>query len=167
MARLSLSHDLDPSSKLVASRISRIAYPTDLSDTSDNALYRATQIAKASAADLLLLTFFPSVPLFEAEPFQKPEAERALSVLLATVKASGISARGLLLTGTDSLGKQIVRRARLERIDLIVMRTRKRSRTFRLFFGSSVAGNVVSSCSVSSFSNSLQPYKHSSPLVHG
>ena len=165
MARLSLSHDLDPSSKLVPSRISRIAYPTDLSDTSDNALYRATQIAKASAADLLLLTS-PPVPLFEAEPFEKPEAERALSVLLATVKASGISARGLLLTGTDSLGKQIVRRARLERIDHRDGNS-KAQQNFQIILWQQRRRQCRSSCSVSSFSNSLQPYKHSSPLVHG
>jgi nucleotide-binding universal stress UspA family protein len=141
MARLYLS---DPSGKLLASPISRIAYPTDLSATSENALYWATQIAKTNAADLLLLHVLPPpVPLFEAEPFEKPEAERALSLLLATVKASGISARGFLLAGTDSIGKQIVRAARLENIDLIVMGTRERSRTYRLFIGSSVASNVV------------------------
>lgn len=167
MGRLYFSHDLDRSGKLLPSPISRIAYPTDLSETSDEALYWATQVAKASAADLLLVHVLPPpVPLFEAEPFEKPEAERAMSVLLATVKASGISARGLLLTGTDSIGKQIVCAARFENTDLIVMGTRERSRTFRLFIGSSVASNVVAHAECPVLVIPYNPVKTVRPVLH-
>jgi nucleotide-binding universal stress UspA family protein len=122
----------------------RIAYPTSLSESSDGALHWAIQITKTSNADLLLFHVLPPpVPLFEAEPFEKREAEIALSLLLAQVNATGVRATGSLLSGTDSIGKQIVRAARLEKIDLVVLGTRNRRRTFGFFIGRSVARSVV------------------------
>jgi nucleotide-binding universal stress UspA family protein len=146
MARPSFIQDLDPliSGKLLAPAISRIAYATDFSEPSDNALHWAIQIAKANAADLLLFHVLPPpVPLFEAEPSEKPEAETALSLLLGQVNATGVRATGSLLSGTDSIGKQIARAARVEKIDLIVMGTRDRCRIFSFFLGRSVARAVV------------------------
>jgi nucleotide-binding universal stress UspA family protein len=139
MARLSLvPHSASLiSGKLLAAPISRVAYATDLRKTSGHVLYWAIQMAKANEADLLLLHVLPSpVPLFEAEPFERPDAELALSLLLAEVKATGISPRGFLLTGTGSIYGQIVRAARLERVDLIVMGSRCRSGLSRLLAGS-------------------------------
>ena len=128
----------------LAAPLRRIAYPTSLSESSDGALHWAIQITKASDADLLIFHVLPPpTPLFEAEPFEKQEAEIALSLLLAQVNATGVRATGSLLSGTDSIGKQIVRAASLEKIDLLVIGSRERGRTFRLFIGSSVACNVV------------------------
>jgi nucleotide-binding universal stress UspA family protein len=132
------------SGKPYSAPLRRIAYPTSLSESSDGALHWAIQITKASDADLLLFHVLPPpVPLFEAEPFEKRDAEIALTLLLRQVNAMGIMATGSLLSGTDSIGKQIVRAARLQEIDLLVIGTREHSRTFRLFIGSSVAASVV------------------------
>lgn len=146
MGRLSLNHytALLISDTPLAAPFRRIAYPTSLSESSDGALHWAIQITKVSDADLVLFHVLPPpVPLFETQAFEKPEAEKALSLLLAQVNAMGVRATGSLLTGTDSIGKQIVRAARLEKIDLVVLGTRERNRTFGFFIGRSVARSVV------------------------
>ena len=128
----------------LAAGLRRIACPASLSEPSDAALQWAIQIAKASDADLLLLHVVPPpVPLFEAEAFEMPEAEKALSLLLGQVNATGVRTKASLLAGTDSIGKQIVRAASLENVDLIVMGTRHRNKTFRLFISGSVTCSVV------------------------
>ena len=168
MGRLSLIQHSAPlqSAKLLKTTIDRIAYATDLRKTSEDALAWAVHIAKANEADLLLLHVLPPpVPLFEAEPFEKPEAEVALSLLLARVKATGISSRGFLLTGTDSIGKQIVRAATLEKIDLILMGTQSRSRIFRLLTGS-VAANVVAQAQCPVLVIPCKPSKHGLSRIH-
>ena len=132
------------SGKPYSAPLRRIACPTSLSESSDGALHWAIQITKASDADLLLFHVLPPpVPLFEAEPFEKRDAEIALTLLLIQVNAMGIRARGSLLSGTDSIGKQIVRAAKLEKVDLLVMGTRDRRRTFRFFIGSSIVSKIV------------------------
>ena len=146
MARLSLTHYTVPlvSSTAWAGPLRRIAFPTSLSNSSDGALHWAIQITKASDADLLLFHVLPPpIPLFEAEPFEKLEAEMALSRLVAQVNASGVRARASLLDGTDSIGKQIVRAASRENVDLLVIGPRDRGRSFRLFRSRTVACNVV------------------------
>jgi nucleotide-binding universal stress UspA family protein len=146
MDRLSLIQHSDPLifGKPCPGPISRIAYPTTLTESSNNALQWAVQIAKAGDADLVLFHVLPPpVPLFEAEPFEKPEAETALSLLTAQVNASGVRTTASLLTGTDSIGKQILSAARIEKIDLIVMGTHGRTRTFKLFFGSGIVAKIV------------------------
>ena len=146
MATLSLKYDAVPlvSNTSLAGPLTRIAFPTSLSNSSDGALRWAIQITRASDADLLIFHVLPPpTPLFEAESFEKQEAEIALSRLVAQVNATGVRAKGSLLDGTDSIGKQIVRAASLEKIDLLVIGSRERGRTFRLFIGSSVACNVV------------------------
>ena len=146
MATLSIKHDAVPLvlNTSLAGPLRRIAFPTSLSNSSEGALRWAIQITKASDADLLIFHVLPPpTPLFEAEPFGKQEAEIALSRLVAQVNATGVRAKASLLGGADSIGKQIVRAASLEKIDLLVIGTRDRGRSFRLFIGSSVACNVV------------------------
>jgi nucleotide-binding universal stress UspA family protein len=146
MDRLSLNQCTVPliSNRPLAGPLRRIGFPTTLSESSDDALRWAIQITKASDADLLLFHVLPPpVPLFETEAFEKPEAEKALSLLLAQVKATGVRAKASLLSGTDSIGKQIVDATTLEKIDLIVMGTRNQSKAFRLFISGSVACSVV------------------------
>jgi nucleotide-binding universal stress UspA family protein len=170
MARSSLNHQtaLLISGPPLAAPLSRIAYPTSLSEFSDGALHWAIQITKASDADLLLFHVLPPpVPLFEAEPFEKPQAEKALCLLLAEVNAMGVRAKASLLTGTDSIGKQIVCAASLEKIDLIVMGTRSRSKTFRLFMSGSVAGSVVAHAKCPVLVIPCERVNTSRPLVHG
>ena len=170
MTRLSLNHytALLISDTPLAAPLRRIAYPTSLSESSDGALRWAIQITKASNADLLLFHVLPPpVPLFEAEPFEKREAEIALSLLLAQVNAMGVRATGSLLSGTDSIGKQIVRAARLEKIDLVVLGTRDRSRTFGFFIGRSVARSVVAQAECPVLIIPGSRLKTARPIIHG
>jgi nucleotide-binding universal stress UspA family protein len=169
MATLSLNEYAVPlvSNTSLARPLRRIAFPTNLSKPSDVALHWAIQITKASDADLLIFHVLPPpVPLFEAEPFEKRDAEIALSHLLAQVNATGVRATGSLLSGTDSIGKQIVRAASLEKIDLIVIGTRDRGRTFRLFTGSSVACNVITHAQCPVLVIPYNPVKTVRPVLH-
>jgi nucleotide-binding universal stress UspA family protein len=169
MAQFSLNHhtDLLDSDPAPAPPFRRIAYPTNLSESSDAALRWAIQITKASDADLLLFHVLPPpVPLFEAEAFEKPEAEIALSRLVARVNAIGVRAKASLLGGTDSIGKQIVRAASLEKIDLLVIGTRDRGRTFRLLIGGSVACNVVAHAQCPVLVIPYSPVKIVRPVLH-
>ena len=169
MARLSLNqHPVTPISDTpLAGPLRRIAFPTTLSNSSESALHWAIQISKASDADLLLFHVLPPpIPLFEAEPLEKREAEISLSRLVAQVNATGVRARASLLGGTDSIGKQIVRAASLEKVDLLVIGTRDRSRTFRLFMGSSVACNVVAHAQCPVLVIPYNPVKTVRPVLH-
>jgi nucleotide-binding universal stress UspA family protein len=117
--------------------IGRIAHPTDFSIASENALSWAIYLARQYQADLLLLNVVPPpTPIFEIESSLKSGAERTLSVLLGKLETTDIRARGFLLTGNTSIDNQIIRAARLENVDLIIMGTRGRSGLSRLFVGS-------------------------------
>jgi nucleotide-binding universal stress UspA family protein len=169
MGTLSLNDYAVPlvSDTSLAGPLRRIAFPTNLSKSSDVALHWAIQISKASDADLLIFHVLPPpVPLFEAEPFEKREAEIALSRLVAQVNATGVRAKASLLGGTDSIGKQIVQAASLEKIDLIVIGTRDRGRTFRLFIGSSVACNIVAHAQCPVLVIPYNPVKIVRPVLH-
>ena len=123
--------------------IRRIAHPTEFSHVSDGGLAWAIGLAQEYQAELLLLHIVPPpTPLFESESAGKIEAEIALSSLLAKVKAADVKARGFLLFGTNSVDSQIVRAARLSRVDLIVMGTHGRRGVSRLL-GRSLASKVI------------------------
>jgi nucleotide-binding universal stress UspA family protein len=131
------------SASVTVHTIRRIAHPTDFSTASGNALTWAICLARQYQADLLLLNVVPPpTPIFEVESFMKSEAERALSMLLAKLETVGITARGFLLTGTTSVDSQIIRAAKLEHVDLIIMGTRGRSGLSRLLAGS-LASRVI------------------------
>jgi nucleotide-binding universal stress UspA family protein len=123
--------------------VNRIAHPTDLTDTSNGALAWATLLAKANKAELLLLHVVPPpTPIFEFESPTKAQAELKLSVLLTELKMNDVRARGYVLCGTKSIDSQIVRAARLEKIDLIVLGTHARTGISRALMGS-VASRVI------------------------
>jgi universal stress protein A len=123
--------------------IRRIAHPTDFSIASGKALTWAIDLARQYRADLLLLNVAPPpTPIFEIESPMKAEAERALSMLLAELEAADIRARGFILTGNTSIDSQIIRAAKLEHVDLIIMGTRGRSGLSRLLAGS-LASRVI------------------------
>jgi nucleotide-binding universal stress UspA family protein len=169
MAGLSLNQYTVPliSNTPLAGPLRRIAFPTTLSNSSPGALRWAIQITKASDADLLIFHVLPPpTPLFEAEPFEKHEAEIALSRLVAQVNATGVRAKASLLGGTDSIGKQIVRAASLEKIELLVIGTRDRGRSFRFFIGSGVACNVVAHAQCPVLVIPYNPIKIVGPVLH-
>lgn len=91
----------------------------------------------------------------------------ALCRLVAQVNATGVRATASLLGGTDSIGKQIVRAASLESVDLLVIATRDRGRSFRLFRGSSVACNVVAHAQCPVLVIPYKPKKIIRPILHG
>jgi nucleotide-binding universal stress UspA family protein len=133
------------SQSVTAHTIRRIAHPTiDFSSVSENGLAWAINLAHDYQAELLLLRVVPPpTPIFELESPMKSEAEIVLAVLLAKLETARIKARGILLTGTSSPESQILRAARLERVDLIIMETRRRTGISRLFTGS-LASRVIS-----------------------
>ena len=123
--------------------VQRIAHPTDLTESSDNALAWAIHLAQANDTELLLLHVVPPpTPIFEAESPFRTQAEYNLSVMLMKLKALDVVARVLLLTGTGSIDGQVLRAARLEGVDLIVMGTRSRSGISRFLMGS-LASRVI------------------------
>jgi nucleotide-binding universal stress UspA family protein len=122
---------------VTAHTVRRIAHPINFFNVSENGLTWAIHLAQEYQAELLLLHVVPPpTPIFELESPMKSEAEFALSVLLGKLETAGIKARGFLLTGTSSTESQIVRAARLERVDLIIMGTRARTGISSLFAGS-------------------------------
>jgi len=124
--------------------VRRIAHPTCLTDASDNALEWAEYLAQTSHAELLLLHVAPPpTPIFETESPEKRRAELQLSLLLARAKLKGLRARGFILCGSGSIGRQIENAARLERVDMIIMGTHGRTGLSRLLVGS-VASRVIS-----------------------
>ena len=123
--------------------VHRIAHPTDLTETSDNALAWAIHLAQANDAELLLLHVIPPpTPIFEAESPFRAQAEYQLSVMLMNLKTRDVVARGLVLMGTGSIDGQVLQAARLEGVDLIVMGTRSRSGISRFLMGS-LASRVI------------------------
>jgi nucleotide-binding universal stress UspA family protein len=61
---------------------------------------------------------------------------------LNSVELQGVAARGFVLCGTEPIDHQILRAARLEKADLIVMGTNGRTGLSRLFVGN-VASRVI------------------------
>lgn len=123
--------------------IHRIAHPTDLSLNSKNALAWAVRLAKEYEAELLLIHVLPpATPIFEIETALRPQLENALSLLIKGLRNEKINIKRLLLKGTGAIDKQIVRSARIERADLIVMGTQGRMGISKLLIGS-VASRVI------------------------
>jgi nucleotide-binding universal stress UspA family protein len=117
-----------------AHSIRSIAHPLSFANLSVKGLSWAINLAHDYQAELLLLHVVPPpTPLFELESPIRSRAEIVLGVLLGDVKIAGIKARGFLLTGTSSTESQIIRAARLERVDLIIMGTRARTGISGLF----------------------------------
>lgn len=134
-------------------RIRRILYPTDFSSASRPALERALGLARDSRAELIILhVMAPVIPVvgegyippqtYEAiDTAARKSAQTKLDALVARARKAGVRTRGLLVEGTPH--DRIVRAAKAQRVDLIVMGTHGRSGLARLFVGS-VASRVVS-----------------------
>jgi nucleotide-binding universal stress UspA family protein len=134
-------------------RIRRILHPTDFSSASRPALERALGLARDSRAELIILhVMAPVIPVvgegyippqtYEAiDTAARKSAQTKLDALVARARKAGVRTRGLLVEGTPH--DRIVRAAKAQRVDLIVMGTHGRSGLARLFVGS-VASRVVS-----------------------
>jgi len=133
-------------------RIRRVLYATDCSDASRRAFKTAVAIAKATGARLTILhaltPVLPAVPqqLIDAVVLDQLEKQtrrwiaRELDKLADKARVAGITAR-TALRGGDPVD-QIVRTARREGIDLIVVGTHGRHGLPKFFLGS-VAERVI------------------------
>jgi nucleotide-binding universal stress UspA family protein len=132
--------------------MSRILHPTDFSPASRAAFTKAVTLAKKDRSELVIAhVLAPVLPAVDgyAEPQMYAQMEAAgrrygkkhLDALVARARKAGVRARGLLLEGL--VHDRIVRAARSQRADMIVIGTHGRTGLARLVLGS-VASRVVS-----------------------
>ncbi len=130
----------------------RILHPSDFSSASRAAFARAVADARTERAELLLVHVLPAVMPLVGDGYMSPKTyddmersmraygQKQLDKLVAKARTAGARARGLLLEGTAA--DAIVRTARANGANVIVMGTHGRSGLARLFMGS-VAERVV------------------------
>lgn len=113
-------------------KIDRILCPTDLSTDSDEGLRYAVALAQAYEAKLFLLHCSQTGPLPDAKDSAKFESQMnrlftaSLAPHLGLATMNEIEWCGLVRTNVQNIGKTILREAAVQRIDLIVMRARRR-----------------------------------------
>ena len=134
------------------SRLRRILHPTDFSRASGAAFARATAMAKADRAELLLVHVlslpmpvvgdgYISPQVYEnLDASQRKYGQKHLDGLQAKARKAGVRAKAVLLDGVAD--QQILRAARSKKADLIVIGTHGRTGLAKLFLGS-VASRVV------------------------
>lgn len=129
----------------------KILCPSDFSAPSRTALAAAAEIAAHYQAELYVVHVVPVVPLLPPDPnflLAVPEYERALHAdaerQLQTLRAE-LTAKGLVvhtIVGHGNAGNEIVRLAKAEAVDLIVIATHGTTGWQHAMFGS-VAEKVV------------------------
>jgi nucleotide-binding universal stress UspA family protein len=134
------------------SRLRRILHPSDFSRASGAAFARATAMAKADRAQLLLVhVLAPPVPIAgegyispkvydDLEASARKYGQKHLGALQAKARKAGVNAVTLLLDGVAH--EQIARAAKSKKADLIVIGTHGRTGLAKFFLGS-VASRVV------------------------
>jgi nucleotide-binding universal stress UspA family protein len=134
------------------SSVRRILHPTDFSPASGPAFAKALALARDSGAELLVLTVLDPLPPLASEMYVSREtydriaadgkaaAQRRVDRPVARARKAGLRARGRVLEG--STHEQIVKTAKRERSDLIVMGTQGRTGLAKLLIGS-VASRVI------------------------
>ena len=135
--------------------IRRILHATDYSPASRPAFRKAVELAKAVRGQLVLVhvlspailpvmgadMYIPATMYDELERTSRAVALRYLRRLGARAKQAGVRTSMRLIEGTP-VADRIVRAARAERADVIVMGTHGRTGVTRLMLGS-VASRVV------------------------
>jgi nucleotide-binding universal stress UspA family protein len=134
------------------SSVRRILHPTDFSTAAGPALAKAIALAKDNGAELLIVTVLDALPPLASEMYVSRQtydriaaegrtaAQRRLDRPVARARNAGVRVRSRVLEG--SAHEQIVRTAKRERCDLIVMGTHGRTGLTKLLIGS-VAGRVI------------------------
>src|SRR5262245_53111992 len=132
----------------------RVLHPTDFSQASNAAFAKSLTEARENRGELLLVhVLSPVIPMAGAgEAYVTPSmyqqiaksarawAQKQLDRLLARAKSARVRARGMVLEGVTH--EQIVRAAKRQRADIIVMGTHGRTGMARFFLGS-VAARVT------------------------
>jgi len=131
--------------------LTRILCPTDFSDASRGALAAARELALHFRAEIRLVHVVPVVPVVAPNPnfvLSVPEYERALhmeaqgrlDVLSRELNDAGV--RSSTAIGHGDAGSEIVRMAKGDGVDIIVIATQGHGRLDHFLFGS-VAERVV------------------------
>lgn len=131
--------------------LKKLVCPTDFSEASQTALVEALELAREFTAEIVLVHVIPVLPPAPSDPniaFAVPEYERALHVdaerRLREI-AAGLAGKGVAVrtaVGHGDAGAEIVRIARDEAADLIVIATHGETGWRHAMFGS-VAEKVV------------------------
>jgi nucleotide-binding universal stress UspA family protein len=131
----------------------RLLHPSDFSAASRGAFAKAVDLARENRAELILLHVRSLVMPIMGDAYMSPQtyeqferasreaADKQMQRLVADAKKRGVRARGVVAEGVAH--EQIVRAARKQKADMIVMGTHGRTGVSKLFLGS-VAGRVVS-----------------------
>src|SRR5512139_366657 len=115
----------------------RIVHPSDFSPASRAAFRKAIELAKSHRAQLFVVHVLSTLPVIpeayvgptvwgDLDRGQLIAAQRQLGRLVATAKAAGVRATGMVLD-IGVTHERIVRFARAKRADLLVMGTHGRS----------------------------------------
>jgi nucleotide-binding universal stress UspA family protein len=136
-------------------RARNLLYATDFSRASRPAFAKALELAKQDRARLVLLhVLMPPSPFLgeelpasyvELQVRARREVERQLALLVAQAKKAGVRVEAQLTEGVPS--EAILRAARRQRADLIVIGTHGRTGLGRVFMGS-VAERVLQRATV-------------------
>jgi nucleotide-binding universal stress UspA family protein len=132
----------------------RVLHPTDFSKASNAAFAKSLAEARENRSELVLVhVLSPVIPIAAAgegyvtpsiyeqmEKSARASAQKQMERLLAKAKAARVRVRGMLLEGVAH--EQIVRAAKRQRADVIVMGTHGRTGMARFFLGS-VAARVA------------------------
>jgi universal stress protein A len=130
----------------------RILCPTDFSEPACKAIKAAGEVAEANSAELILLHVVGAIPAldsptgmvgFDVAAYQKEltdSAEKSLQERLEKHIPEGVSTRALVVHGEPA--HEIVRAAKEEEVDLIVMSTHGATGWRERIFGS-VTDKVV------------------------
>lgn len=115
-------------------KIERILCPTDLSTESDEALRYAVALARAYEAKLFLLHCSAEYGIDKDDDGGKLQSQMnrlftaSLAPHLGMATLTDLKWEGLLRTDVENIGRAIVVAAAAQKIDLIVMRSRRRPR---------------------------------------
>jgi nucleotide-binding universal stress UspA family protein len=126
-------------------RLQRILVPTDFSESARHALTYGLSFAREYRAELLLLHVVEVVPVgYASDLFPAPMAavfqevstyaRAELAKLAEVVRERGVAGRELVLQGKPSA--EIVRAARAEVVDMIVLGTHGKGMLDKALFGS-------------------------------
>jgi nucleotide-binding universal stress UspA family protein len=131
--------------------LKKIVCPTDFSPASEKAIAEALELAREFKAEILLVNVVPVLPPAPSDPnfvFEVPEYERALHAdaeRRLKEMAADVASKGLTVhteVGHGDAGAEIVRIAKDENADLIVIATHGMTGWRHVMFGS-VAEKVV------------------------
>ena len=137
-------------------RIRRIVHPTDFSKASLPAFRKALGLAKENKAALPILHVLPSMPMV-ADAYmaataydallrgQRAQAEKSMARLVKRARAAGVRATGKIVD-FGVVSDTVVRFAKRERADMIVMGTHGHGVFAKILLGS-VAERVISHAS--------------------